>query len=128
MGAMIETAKSRELERCEFITGDVLDNNFYMQETEWSIFSGTLNAMPQSDAMKLIQNSFQSSTLGVAFNFLSDQCWRNSASEDLSPASRFNTLEFLRFAFSLTPLVSFNQAYLQGHDATIIIRKQEVSQ
>lgn len=128
MEAMIETAKERELHHCDFEIGDAFASKSCLQQTDWSVFSGTLNAMSQKDSVELIQNSFRTSTIGVAFNFLSDQCWRDAHSEDLSPASRFNTMELLHFAFSLTPLVSFNQTYLQGHDATIIIRKQEVPQ
>jgi len=128
MEAMIETAKERQLHLCEFKVGDAFASKSCLQQTDWSVFSGTLNAMSQEDAIELIRNSFETSTVGVAFNFLSDQCWRNVHSEDLTPASRFNTIELLHFAFSLTPLVSFNQTYLEGHDATILIRKQEVSQ
>ena len=128
MEAMVDSAKKKQLKHCEFIVGDVLANESLLQDTDWSIFSGTLNAMTQENAMELIKKSFHSSAIGVAFNFLSNQCWRELESEDLSPASRFNTLDFLHFAFSLTPLVSFTQMYLRGHDATIILRKQEVPQ
>jgi|TARA_B100000959_G_scaffold286175_1_gene363682 SAM-dependent methyltransferase len=128
MDAMIQTAQDRQLQRCTFEVSDVLDDLDSLQHEDWIVFSGTLNTMTQERAMELILRAFDTCTLGVAFNFLSNQSWRNPKNEDLTPASRFDTLEFLRFAFSLTPLVSFNQMYLQGHDATIILRKKEVSQ
>lgn len=128
MEVMITSAKERTLPRCTFESGDVVVDNHYLQDADWFVFSGSLNAMVQSDALTLIEQAFNASTVGVAFNFLSNQSWREPASEDLTPASRFDTLEVLRFAFALTPVVSFTQSYLEGHDATIILRKREVSQ
>jgi SAM-dependent methyltransferase len=128
MDVMIKSAKERTLPRCTFETSDVVVDNHLLQEADWFVFSGSLNAMLQTDALTLIEQAFKACTVGVAFNFLSNQSWREPASEDLTPASRFDTLEVLRFAFTLTPLVFFTQSYLEGHDATIIIRKQEVSQ
>ena len=128
MEAMIDTANQRHLQRCTFETADIVTKPELMQSADWCVFSGTLNAMSQQDAMTLIKEAFEACSIGVAFNFLSNQSWRDPLSEDLSPASRFDTLEFLKFAFTLTPLVSFTQTYLQGHDATIIIRKYEVPQ
>ena len=43
--------------------------------------------------------------------------------EDLKPASRFETQEMLQQAFQLTRNVTFDQSYLDGHDATIILKK-----
>ncbi len=128
MEAMINTAKELSLEKCTFETMDVLDNMDVFEKTDWCVFSGSLNAMTQQDAMGLIRQAFDDCSLGVAFNFLSNQSWRDPSSEDLYPASRFDTLEMLSFAFTQTPLVSFTQTYLEGHDATIILHKQELSQ
>ena len=128
METMIETANQRQLQRCTFETADIMTKPELMQGADWCVFSGTLNAMSQQDAMAIIEQAFKACSIGVAFNFLSNQSWRDPSSENLKPASRFDTLEFLKFAFMLTPLVSFTQMYLQGHDATIIIRKHELSQ
>lgn len=128
MEEMIKSAKERTLPKCSFETGDVVIDERFFKNADWLIFSGTLNAMNQKEALVLITHAFHSCRVGVAFNFLSNQSWRNQASEDLAPASRFDTLEVLRFAFTLTPLVSFTQSYLKGHDATIILQKQEVPQ
>jgi hypothetical protein len=128
MEAMIQRANERELPQCTFEVGDVVIDKQRMSNADWLVFSGTLNAMVQEEALALIHSAFTSCREGVAFNFLSNQSWRDPSSEDLSPASRFDTLEVLRFAFTLTPLVFFTQTYLEGHDATIILRKKEVSQ
>jgi SAM-dependent methyltransferase len=128
MESMIQSATEREVPNCSFRVGDVVVDEQLIIPADWLVFSGTLNAMTQEEALTLIQRAFNLCTVGVAFNFLSNQSWRDPTSEDLSPASRFDTLEVLGFAFTLTPLVSFTQSYLEGHDATIILRKQEVSQ
>ena len=126
--AMIQTAQNRQLQRSTFEVVDVLNEFDSIGNEDWIVFSGSLNTMSQELAKELLSVAFDKCSLGIAFNFLSNQSWRNPKNEDLTPASRFDTLEFLRFAFSLTPLVSFNQMYLQGHDATIILRKKEVPQ
>ena len=84
--------------------------------------SGTLNAMPQSLAMELVSKAFSACTIGVAYNFLSNQC-KHNLEEDLTPASRFDTVQMLEQAFKLTRNVTFDQSYLDGHDATIILKK-----
>jgi SAM-dependent methyltransferase len=125
---MILTANERAIKNATFKVTDILKNRSILSHYDWAVFSGTLNAMPQDEAMELISNSFQACNVGVAFNFLSNQSWRDPATEDLRPASRFNTLELLKIAFSLTPNVSFTQTYLHGHDGTIVLRKHEVPQ
>ena len=62
-------------------------------------------------------------THGVVFNFLSDRCHERFADRDLTPARRFDTAAWLDWSLHQTPLVSFTQDYLDGHDATILLRK-----
>ncbi len=123
MAAMITTSQERNLDRCTFEVADVVAESESMHDEDWITFSGTLNTLSQKSALALIEKAFEACTIGVAFNFLSNQSWRNPNSEDLYPASRFDTLEVLKFAFSLTPLISFSQMYLLGHDATVILRR-----
>ncbi|MEE2912652.1 MAG: methyltransferase domain-containing protein [Planctomycetota bacterium] len=130
---MIVSAKQRKLRNCTFETIDIIEHQESMLGFDWLTFSGTLNAMAEKKAIELINSSFVASNYGVAFNFLSnqyrptykDKCNLDSATEDLYPASRFNTTALLEYAFSLTPFVEFTQAYLDGHDATIILRKKK---
>ncbi len=122
MEAMVKTAMNRNLAKSTFTTADVLRTpNFF--RGDWITFSGTLNAMDETAAMKLIDDAFDASSKGVAFNFLSNQSGREPKSEDLSPAARFNTTAWVEHAFTLTPNVDFTQSYLHGHDATIVLRK-----
>jgi len=123
MSAMIQTAKNRQLKRSKFTTLDVFENIDLLQGYDWITMSGTLNAMSQKKALQLIDWAFEASSNGVAFNFLSDQCNRAKSNEDLTPASRFDTLSILKYALQKTSIVSFDQSYLNGHDATIVMRK-----
>ncbi len=122
MEQMISEAKSKSLPRCTFSIGDVIENEDLLQGFDWITMSGTLNAMPQTLAMELISKAFSACTIGVAYNFLSNQCKPN-LEEDLTPASRFDTVQMLEQAFNLTRNLTFDQSYLDGHDATIILNK-----
>ena len=128
MQEMITTAKARNLTNSTFEVADVLKDQRSISGFDWAVFSGTLNAMKQSDALNLVSHTFNTCNMGVAFNFLSNQSWRDSANDDLRPASRFDTLEILKTSFSLTPLVTFTQTYLDGHDGTIVLRKHKFPQ
>ena len=123
MEAMIETATKRGLTKTTFATGDVLKTADPFQGYDWITFSGTLNAIDESTAMKIIDDAFAASSKGVAFNFLSNQSGRDPKKEDLSPATRFDTIAWVKHALAHTPCVDFTQSYLQGHDATIVLHK-----
>ena len=99
-----------------------------LQDADWITCSGTLNAMGEELATKIIDDLYDHCNVGLAFNFLSDQSGRDPENECLEPASRFNTVKLLQHVLRKTPLVSFSQAYLGGHDATIVIRKPEKRQ
>ncbi len=122
MELMVEEATKKSIPRCTFSIDDVIENRQSLNGYDWITMSGTLNAMPQHLAMDLVSDAFASCSIGIAYNFLSNQCKPN-LEEDLTPASRFDTLEMLEQAFQLTRNVSFNQTYLDGHDATIVLTK-----
>ena len=128
MKEMIETASNRNLERSSFSAVDIVNRTDVLGGYDWITISGTLNAMDEVVARKLIDSCFEACKKGVAFNFLSDRSGRDSTTEDLSPASRFNTLSFIDNALRLSPFVEFTQTYLDGHDATIVIKKHEIPQ
>lgn len=124
LGEMIELASKRELPRCQFVTNDLISADFVFEqhEPDYVCFSGTLNTMTEEAAKKLIKQAYNASAQGVVFNFLSNRHHNRFAGKDLTPASRFDTLRMLDFAFSLSSRVSFTQSYLDGHDATIMIQ------
>jgi 2-polyprenyl-3-methyl-5-hydroxy-6-metoxy-1,4-benzoquinol methylase len=123
MEAMITTANNRSIARSSFSVADILQCTNALTGYEWITFSGTLNAMSEQTATQLIDAAFSACKKGVAFNFLSNKSGRDPKNEDLQPASRFNTIALLEFALSKTPCVDFAQTYLNGHDATIVLKK-----
>lgn len=127
VGEMIDLARKRNLLRCQFVASDLISEEsvFEQHQPDFVCFSGTLNTMTEQAAKQLVKQAFEASAQGVIFNFLSDRHHKRYAGKDLYPASRFNTLGMLEWAFGLTSKVSFTQAYLDGHDATIMIQHDE---
>jgi hypothetical protein len=58
------------------------------------------------------------------FNFLSSPDHPRFAHRDPAPARRCDPLRWIEFALGLSTRVTFTQAYLDGHDATILIEKE----
>jgi SAM-dependent methyltransferase len=123
MEEMIVTAANRSIERSTFSTVDIVTSLDQIPKTDWITCSGTLNAMGEALAIQTIDALFERCNVGFAFNFLSDQSGRDPERECLEPATRFNTIGLLNHVFTQTPLISFTQTYLNGHDATIVMRK-----
>ena len=127
LSEMIQSAGKRGFNRCRFETHDVLLDPDAMSayEPDFICFSGTLNTMEEQTARSLIGRAFMAALQGVVFNFLSDRCHRRWLDRDLHPARRFNTVRWLDWAMDLSSRVTFTQEYLDGHDATILIRHEE---
>jgi SAM-dependent methyltransferase len=129
MEPMVESARDRGLDadraRVAFESGDFVADPTLLSrhEADFICFSGTLNTMNDETARGLIRGAFDAANHGVVFNFLSDRCHERFADRDLTPARRFDTAAWLDWSLHQTPLVSFTQDYLDGHDATILLRK-----
>jgi SAM-dependent methyltransferase len=123
---VIEAAKRRNLQRCEFHMGDLIHNASPLFEIkpDFVCVSGTLNTMDEPIARRLVTSAFEASVQGVVFNFLSDRPAARWNDHDIGPARRFNTIEWIDWALSKTARVSFTQDYLDGHDATIFMRHE----
>ncbi len=129
---MIEAARDRGLERCVFEIADVISQPDAIagiaggpSRPDFACFSGTLNTMDDDSARRLVGAAFEASAQGVVFNFLSDRAHSRWASRDLTPARRFDTVAWLDWALGLSSRVSFTQDYLDGHDATVLVRHEE---
>jgi SAM-dependent methyltransferase len=122
---LIAAGQRRAMPRCEFHVADVLTDAGALGQfkADCLCFSGTLNTMEEGTAQSLVARAFASARLGVVFNFLSDRCPPSCGERDLGPAKRFDTVRWLDWALSLSPLVKFRQDYLDGHDATIFIQR-----
>ena len=121
---MIESAAKRDLPGCRFIVGDAIANPELLGtgEPQYTCISGTLNTMDDRTALKLVADAFAAASVGVVFNFLSNRPHARFAGRDLAPARRRDPVRWLDFALGLSSRVAFTQAYLDGHDATILIR------
>jgi SAM-dependent methyltransferase len=126
VGEIIEAAKRRQLSRCEFRLGDLIHDSSPLFEIkpDFVCVSGTLNTMDEPTARNLVTAAFEASVQGVVFNFLSDRPAARWSDHDIGPAKRFNTIEWIDWALAKTARVSFTQDYLDGHDATIMLRHQ----
>lgn len=123
---LIEAAAHRKLPRCEFILADLMIDRSHLVNAapDFTCISGTLNTMDEREAKDLVKSAFEASSQGVIFNFLSNRPQKQRPERDLGPARRFHTLAWLDWAMSQTSLVSFTQDYMQGHDATILMRRE----
>ncbi len=121
---MVEKAIARNLPRCTFATADLVNDSSIWShaDADYICFSGTLNTMNDDMARGLIHAAFTAAHQGVIFNFLSDRPHPRWHDRDLTPARRFSTLDWLDWSFTLSSRVCFAQDYLDGHDATILIR------
>ncbi len=124
MEAMIEKAIERGLPRCEFQVANFVSSPEVMKhvEADYVCLSGSLNTMDDDMARQLIEAALEASAQGVIFNFLSDRPHPKWADKDLGPSRRFDTKAWLDWALGKSSRVSFTQDYLDGHDATIMIR------
>lgn len=92
------------------------------------IFSGSLNTLDQSAAARVLERAWHACSHALVFNFLcrhdrSPRRWASSIeSGESGGVRRFDTMSMLEWSLSRTPLVSFRQDYLEGQDATIVMR------
>jgi len=123
---LIHCARFRQLPCCEFVLADLVRDasTIAARNPDYVCISGTLNTMDESVARQLVQSCFESAAQGVLFNFLSDRTHAKWEARDVSPARRFNTLQWFDWALERTSLVVFTQDYLDGHDATIMMRHE----
>ena len=123
----IDAATARDLPDATFEVRDLLRDELDLAErgVDWAIVSGTLNTMTDDDARGLIARAFDGVTTGVAFNFLGDRPHAKWAGRDLGPARRFSTAGWLEWALDRTSRVILDQHYLDGHDVTIVMVRED---
>ncbi len=121
---LIEAASARSLPRSTFAVADMISHPQVLAEhaADYVCLSGSLNTIEEPAARRIVRSAFDAASQGVVFNFLSDRPHPRWANRDVSPARRFDTLAWLDWSMQLSSRVSFTQEYLDGHDATILIR------
>lgn len=125
---MIATARARiDDPRCRFATADPLADPdcLLAADADWAVLSGTLNTMEDATAWRLLEACWRSVRRGVVVNVLSDRCPPERRALPTGPARRMDVLAWLDRALDLTPCVAFRQDYLDGHDATILLRRRD---
>ncbi len=123
LAAQIERAESEARAWAHFEQCDLSDHWTPTDRFDWVFVSGTLNTMEPALAEAVLESAWKCCDVGLVFNFLSDRPsdrWRDS---DLGPAHRFHMPAWCAWALERTPLVACRQDYLDGHDATIVMRK-----
>jgi len=120
---LVCAAKENAPAQCAFYEEDFIKDEkvFGRFEPDWVIFSGSLNTLDETQARKTIQQALDAAREGVVFNFLSNRFHEKWKEHELPPARRFDTLAFLDWSLERSSRVSFQQDYLDGHDATILI-------
>lgn len=121
---MIDAANRRGLDRCTFCLADLVHDASPMcgVQADFVCISGTLNTMDEPMARTLVEKAFDAAAQGVVFNFLSDRAHRKWKDKDIGPARRFDTAAWVAWAMGKSSRVTFTQDYLDGHDATILLR------
>ncbi len=131
LNAFCEKRAAKESWReASFLHGDFVDDELLFQRLvrergiDTFTFSGSLNTFGEKLAKKTLHRAWSAIERTkdgcVLFNFLSDQ--RRARAESTGPATRFNTLEMVRWAFERTPLVAVRHDYLGDHDCLIAMR------
>jgi len=120
---LIAEAQQRDLARSAFRVADIVNDANVLAELQpdWVCISGTLNTFDEDVARRVVGDAFDAAAQGVVVNFLSDRYHPRWEGRDLTPARRFNTVGWLDWAMTRTSRVAFTQAYLDGHDATIMM-------
>ena len=124
---LIETARQRNLPRCVFEVHDVVTEPTALAtgHPDYVCISGTLNTMSTKTARKLVRAAFEAAARGVLFNFLSNRPHPRWTKQKTEPAHRFDTVGWLDWALGRSSRVQFTQAYLDGHDGTIMIERSD---
>ena len=119
----VQAAQRRGFEQSVLVCEDLLASGSSLGRfgAGVAMISGTLNTMTQDQAQTLVRAAFEAVSVGVCFNFLSNRPASHRLQADLGPAVRHDVLGWLDFSLSLSPLVSFRQDHLEGHDGTILI-------
>lgn len=120
----IAAAQAHSYPHCEFRTADLVHEHALLDaiDPDIIIISGTLNTMDEHTARTIIEHAFRAAREAVIFNFLSDRPHPRYLEMKLGPARRFDTARWIDWALGLTPCVAFRQDYLDGHDATVLLR------
>ncbi len=124
---MLDHARSLPLPHADFFNVDFIsDERAFLcagDPPDIIVFSGSLNTIPRPLAARALARAWRDCSVALVFNFLS--CGDSPQSDEL-PAGRAQKLSpsvVLKWALQHTQDVSLRHDYLEGRDATIVMRK-----
>jgi hypothetical protein len=89
------------------------------------VLSGTLNTMDDALVQRVLACAWSACDVGLAFNFLSDRPEAQWNEKELGPARRLEFSAWYEWALERSDQVACREEYLDGHDATLAIRRSE---
>ena len=124
--AQARAGEERGYEWADFVCSDLLTSAAALGRfgADVALISGTLNTMTEAQSRLVVSQAFESVRDAVGFNFLSDRPTQARVGSNTGPAIRQNVVSWLDYALGLTPLVSFRQDHLEGHDGAIMLRHE----
>jgi SAM-dependent methyltransferase len=123
LAEQIAAAQSTTPAWATFRQDDLSDDWTSATRFDWVLVSGTINTMDTALAEAVLDAAWHACDIGLVFNFLSDRPHARWHGRDLGPAHRFHLPAWCAWALERTPLVACRQDYLDGHDATIAMKK-----
>lgn len=124
---MLHHARSLSLPHADFFDVDfITDPKAFAcagEAPDVIIFSGSLNTIPRAQAARALGRAWRACRSALVFNFLS--CG-DSPQPDEAPAGRaqkFSPSAVFKWAIQHTPDVTMRHDYLEGRDATVVMRK-----
>ncbi|MBL8763349.1 MAG: hypothetical protein JNM07_03670 [Phycisphaerae bacterium] len=128
LGALVAAAAERNLPRTSFLRGDFLvDPGLYGRlcppaKAEIVVFSGSLNTLAFAQMLSALDGAWASCERALCFNVLSD-IGPDAGRFASGPARAVRVASLTEWALDRTRLVSLRTDYLEGNDATIVMRK-----
>ncbi len=125
-----QQAKERGVKGTLFVTHDFVSEEqlpgwlINDAKTEVIVLSGSLNTLAMDHAQRVLGRFFDALVVAgrgrLVFNFLSTRHNKEQTPAE-PPAVRFDPVAMLDWALERTPIVDLHHAYLNGHDATIVM-------
>ena len=127
MPGMIESARQSAPPGAEFLEGDFIADPGIIaaQAPDVILVSGSFNTLEEDVVDRVLDGFFQAATTAVAYNFLGNRPGSRWKDVDLAPARRFDLVRRMDHALELTPRVSMRQEYLDGHDVSIAMFRED---
>ena len=124
---MLAHARSLNLPRAQFHLVDfITDDRAFLCDGDAPqiiVFSGSLNTIPRVLTARALERAWRDCREALVFNFLSAGNTRTLTDAPAGHAQKLPPSGVLRWALARTPDVTLKHDYLDGRDATVVMRK-----